>query len=179
MLDFFKVLKECKNDDGVYLVDDVFALYVSSKYNDYQKLIKEPKLFYDMVNTICEQYNVAFFSYDDEFYLKVTSEILNQNYEVKVFSSEGNRIELFYKKENVNGSINNKLRKIVIDNRLFYYLDVKSFKSIEEYDEAFLQIVNDFAVVGCIDQSDLDSYGEKVLDNKDVDLTYIDESDYD
>ena len=127
--DFFNSLVNLKNDEGVYLVDDIYHSYIEKKFNDYQKLIESPKLFFDVINTICEQYNVASFHFEDDYYLKVNDlELLLLN-EIKVFSTDGDRINLFIKKEKVKGNINNKLRKIIINNRLFYYLDVKSFKS--------------------------------------------------
>ena len=149
-LDFLNLLKQCENKEGVYLVDDLYHCYLNNKYNDFEKLIENPKLFYDVIETMCDYYNVASFHYEDDFYLKVKEDIFNNENEIRLFSSEGDNIDLFVKKEHVKGNINNKLRKILINNNNYYYLDVKSFKTIEEFDEAFLQIVKDFDVVTVI-----------------------------
>ena len=78
-----------------------------------------------------------------------------------MFSSDGDNIDLFVKKEHVKGYINNKLRKISINGNYYYYLDVKSFKTIEEYDEAFLEIVKNFDVVTVIINSKQELQNQK------------------
>lgn len=168
-LDFLNLLKQCTNDEGVYLVDDLYHCYVNNKFNDYEKLIENPKLFYEVIETMCNYYNVASFHYEDDFYLKVKEDIFNNENEIRLFSSEGDNIDLFVKKEHVKGNINNKLRKISINGNYYYYLDVKSFKTVEEYDDAFLQIVKDFDVVTTIINSkqELQNLKEKLeSDNK-------------
>lgn len=145
--DFFNILNRCPNDEGVYLVDDLYHCYIDNKFNDYQKLIDNYKLFYDLIETICDNYNAALFDINDDMYFKFNDDINILNQAIKVYSSDGLKIDLLVKKENVKGNINNKLRKIVVNNDLYYYLDVKSFKTIEEYDEAFLQIIKDFDMV--------------------------------
>ena len=89
-----------------------------------------------------KQFEEQILSSHDEA-LKLEEYIFDNEYEIRVFSSDGDNIDLFVKKEHVKGNINNKLRKISINGNYYYYLDVKSFKTIEEYDEAFLEIVKD------------------------------------
>ena len=160
-LDFLSLLKQCKNEERVYLVDDLYHCYVNSMYNDYEKLIENPKLFYDVIETICDFYNAASFHYEDDFYLKVKEDIFDKENEIRLFSSDGDNIDLFVKKEHVKGYINNKLRKISINGNYYYYLDVKSFKTIEEYDEAFLEIVKNFDVVTVIINSKQELQNQK------------------
>ena len=169
-LDFFNLLKQCTNDEGVYLVDDLYHCYVNNKFNDYEKLIENPKLFYEVIETMCNYYNVASFHYEDDFYLKVKEDIFNNENEIRLFSSEGDNIDLFVKKEHVKGNINNKLSKISINGNYYYYLDVKSFKTVEEYDDAFLQIVKDFDVVTTIINSkqELQNLKEKLESDKKI-----------
>ena len=90
------------------------------------------------------------FDINDDMYFKFNDTNIDLDQDIKVFSSDGDRVDLFTKKEHVKGNINNKLRKIIIDNTTYYYLDVKLFKTIEEYDDAFLLIVKDFDVVSII-----------------------------
>lgn len=169
-LDFLNLLNQCTNDEGVYLVDDLYHCYVNNKFNDYEKLIENPKLFYEVIETMCNYYNVASFHYEDDFYLKVKEDIFNNENEIRLFSSEGDNIDLFVKKEHVKGNINNKLRKISINGNYYYYLDVKSFKTVEEYDDAFLQIVKDFDVVTTIINSkqELQNLKEKLESDKKI-----------
>ena len=148
--DFFKTLKQCKNDEGVYLIDDLYHCYIDNKFNDFEKLIDDYKLFFNVIETICDNYNAALFDINDEMYFKFNDTNIDLDQDIKVFSSDGDRVDLFTKKEHVKGNINNKLRKIIIDNTTYYYLDVKLFKTIEEYDDAFLLIVKDFDVVSII-----------------------------
>ena len=54
-LDFLSLLKQCKNEERVYLVDDLYHCYVNSMYNDYEKLIENPKLFNDSVIELYKQ----------------------------------------------------------------------------------------------------------------------------